>query len=68
VVGEAGSRIPVEFRDEHPETPWFGVVGLRNRLIRGYDDIDYGIVWQILTDDIPSLVVALQEATDDLDS
>ncbi len=62
VVGEAASHIPVEFRDEHPEIPWFGVVGLRNRLIHGYDDVDYDIVWQILADDIPSLVSALQDA------
>jgi len=68
VVGEAASRIPMEFRDEHPEIPWFGVVGLRNRLIHGYDDIDYDIVWQILTGDIPSLVAALQETIDDFDS
>jgi uncharacterized protein with HEPN domain len=68
VVGEAASRTPMEFRDEHPEISWFGVVGLRNRLIHGYDDIDYDIVWQILTGDIPSLVAALQEAIDDLDA
>ena len=68
VVGEAASRIPMEFRDEHPEIPWFGVVGLRNRLIHGYDDIDYDIVWQILADDIPSPIAALQEAINGLDS
>jgi uncharacterized protein with HEPN domain len=68
VIGEAASRIPMEFRDEHPEIPWFGVVGLRNRLIHGYDDVDYDIVWQILADDIPSLIAALQEATNGLDS
>jgi len=68
VVGEAASRIPMDFRDEHPEIPWFGIVGLRNRLIHGYDDVDYDVVWQTLADDIPSLVAALQEAIDGLDS
>jgi uncharacterized protein with HEPN domain len=66
VVGEAASRIPPDFRDEHPEIPWFGVVGLRNRLIHGYDDVDYDIVWRILAEDIPPLVAALEETTSDL--
>lgn len=62
VVGEAASRVPVDYRDEHPEIPWFGVVGLRNRLIHGYDDVDYDIVWRILTEDMPPLVAVLAEA------
>ncbi len=66
VVGEAASRIPLDFRDEHTEIPWFGVVGLRNRLIHGYDDVDYDIVWRILVEDIPSLVTVLEEAISDL--
>jgi uncharacterized protein with HEPN domain len=66
VVGEAASRIPLDFREEHPEIPWFGVVGLRNRLIHGYDEVDYDIVWQILAEDIPALVVALEDAVSEL--
>jgi len=66
VVGEAAGRIPMDFRDSHPEIPWFGVVGLRNRLIHGYDEVDYDIVWQILTEDIPSLITRLDEAISDL--
>jgi uncharacterized protein with HEPN domain len=52
VFGEAASRIPLDSCEEHPEIPWFGVVGLRNRLIHGYDDVDYDIVWRILAEDI----------------
>jgi len=66
VVGEAAGRIPMDFRDSHPEIPWFGVVGLRNRLIHGYDEVDYDIVWRILTEDIPSLITQLEEALSDV--
>lgn len=66
VVGEAAGRIPMDFRDSHPEIPWFGVVGLRNRLIHGYDEVDYDIVWRILTEDIPSLITRLEEAISDV--
>jgi uncharacterized protein with HEPN domain len=66
VAGEAAGRVPMDFRDSHPEIPWFGIVGLRNRLIHGYDEVDYDIVWQILTEDIPSLITRLEEAISDL--
>ena len=60
VVGEAAGRIPMDFRDSHPEIPWLGVVGLRNRLIHGYDAVDFDILWQIIADDLPVLVAILE--------
>jgi len=36
-------------------------VGLRNRLIHGYDAIDFDILWQILTQDLPPLIAALEK-------
>ncbi|HJZ05327.1 MAG TPA: HepT-like ribonuclease domain-containing protein [Patescibacteria group bacterium] len=34
-------------------------MGIRNRLIHGYDAIDFDILWQILTQDLPLLIAAL---------
>ena len=54
VVGEACVRL----REKAPE--WYGkipdapmVVGFRNRLIHGYDDVDDGIVWDIVQNKLP---------------
>ena len=41
VVGEAASRTPAEERAQYPEIPWGPIVGLRNRLIHGYDSVDF---------------------------
>jgi uncharacterized protein with HEPN domain len=60
IVGEAASRIPHEERSRHPEIPWLQIVGLRNRLIHGYDAIDYEILWQILNHDMPELILSLE--------
>lgn len=60
IVGEAANRIPHEERSRHPEIPWIQIVSLRNRLIHGYDAIDYEIVWQILDHDIPELILSLE--------
>jgi uncharacterized protein with HEPN domain len=40
IVGEAAGRVPAEERARHPDIPWIEIVGLRNRLIHGYDSVD----------------------------
>jgi uncharacterized protein with HEPN domain len=40
VIGEASTRLPDEIVERHPEVPWASIVGLRNRLIHGYDRIN----------------------------
>ncbi|HTE84551.1 MAG TPA: HepT-like ribonuclease domain-containing protein [Dehalococcoidia bacterium] len=37
IVGEAANRVPRRERSRLAAVPWEGVVGLRNRLIHGYD-------------------------------
>jgi uncharacterized protein with HEPN domain len=56
IVGEAASRMPAEERGRYPEIPWPEIVSLRNRLIHGYDSVDFDILWQVVTDDLPPLI------------
>ena len=44
VVGEAASRVSEATRKAHPEIPWRKIVGLRNRIVHGYFEIDVGII------------------------
>ena len=37
------------------------IIGLRNRLIHGYDEVDLDIVWQIITADLPPLIKSLEK-------
>jgi uncharacterized protein with HEPN domain len=60
IVGEAANRVPNEERSKHPDIPWTQIISLRNRLIHGYDAIDYEIIWQILRYDLPKLVLSLE--------
>ncbi len=62
IVGEAARRVSDETREAHPEVPWSQIVGLRNRLIHGYDSVDLEILWRILSDDLPRLIEALEDA------
>jgi uncharacterized protein with HEPN domain len=56
MIGEAANRVSPEFQSLHPSIPWSQIIGLRNRLIHGYDDVDMDILWQILKHDLPTLI------------
>lgn len=40
-------------------------MGLRDRLIHGYDIVDFDIPWNIVNDDLPELVVQLRKIVTD---
>ena len=62
IVGEAAGRVPAEERARHLDIPWPDIGGLRNRLIHGYDSVDFDILWHIVSDDLPPLIAALENA------
>ncbi len=62
LVGEAASQVPPEIQQAQPGIPWPKIVGMRNRLIHGYDFIDYGILWDALKFNLPQLLKELDRA------
>ena len=60
VVGEAASRIGEDFKTAHPEIPWRQIIGFRNRVVHVYFEIDLGVVWQIVQEDLPVLISQLE--------
>jgi uncharacterized protein with HEPN domain len=64
IVGEAASQVSEEYRDKHPDIPWKDMVGLRNRLIHGYFDVDLDIVWDTVKTDLPPVVEQLRKLID----
>jgi uncharacterized protein with HEPN domain len=60
IVGEAAARVHEDFRQQHPEIPWRDIADLRNRLIHGYDSINFDILWAILREDMPPLIARLE--------
>lgn len=65
IIGEAASRLSADLRDRHPTIPWSQIIGMRNRLVHAYFDIDYEQVWKTLDEDLPPLVEQLEELLKD---
>jgi uncharacterized protein with HEPN domain len=61
-LGEGASRLSADFRADHPEFPWAEMIGMRNRIVHGYDDVDPNIVWRVSSEDIEPVVAALERA------
>ncbi|MBF0184411.1 MAG: DUF86 domain-containing protein [Magnetococcales bacterium] len=61
LIGEAASHIPQPVREGAPAIPWRQIIATRNRLIHGYLGIDNDILWSIIQDDLPNLLVNLHE-------
>lgn len=60
IVGEAAAGVPPEERERHPVIPWGDVIGMRNKLIHGYDTVDLAILWDTVTNELPGLIRAVE--------
>lgn len=62
IIGEAAVRVSPTIQQNYPLIPWPQIVGLRNRLIHGYDAVDLDILWNIVQSDLPPLIEQLETA------
>lgn len=60
IVGEAANRLSSGLRSRSPEIPWEQIVGMRNRLVHAYFDVDREQVWRTITEDLPPLVAQVE--------
>ena len=65
IVGEAAARVSKPTQERYSDIPWPEIIGLRNRLVHGYDAVDLDILWTIVQDDLPPLVDSLENIVDE---
>jgi len=56
IIGEAASKVTEETKMKFHEIPWKDIIGMRNRLIHGYFDVDIKLVWNTVKNNLPSLI------------
>ena len=66
MLGEAANRITRDFAAAHPEIDWCRIAGTRHRLVHDYDEINYDVLWDAMTKDIPQLRPLIKSLVDAL--
>jgi len=61
IIGEASSRVSADTKKRLPDLPWAEMKGMRNLLIHEYDAIDTEEVWRTVKNDLPPLILMLEE-------
>jgi uncharacterized protein with HEPN domain len=60
IIGEAARKVSEEFKEGHPEIPWYEISGMRNRLVHEYFKVITEKVWEAVVKDIPDLIATLE--------
>lgn len=60
IMDEAASRLSNNARDSVPGIAWRKVTGMRNRLVHDYGNIDYQVVLDVVRDDLPEGIAAVE--------
>lgn len=58
-IGEAARRVTPETQKANPRIPWSEVIGMRHKIVHDYLDVDFDIIWEVVTNDLPGLVKQL---------
>lgn len=62
IVGEAASRLSGPTCAALTDIPWRAIIGMRNRLVHAYFDVDADVLWQSVNDRLPELTQRLEAA------
>jgi len=62
IIGEAAAQVYYDGRKDVPGIPWPSIIGMRNRLIHAYFDVDLDRVWDSVVDDLPPLIAEIETA------
>lgn len=54
IIGEACNKLPNSYYLKYPEMQWSKIIGMRNRLIHGYFDVDIPMLWNTINQIIPT--------------
>ena len=62
IVGEAAAQVSDAGCNDCPDVPWPQIVGMRNRLVHAYFDINADILWDTVLLALPPLLAQLRAA------
>jgi uncharacterized protein with HEPN domain len=61
IFGEAASKLSDETRAAQSAIPWKAIIGMRNRVVHAYFDINAQLVWESATVELPAMLPQLEQ-------
>ncbi len=61
IIGEAIKNISEELKEKYPRVPWKDLAGVRDKLIHHYFGVNLDIVWNIVKEELPGIILQLEE-------
>ena len=61
LIGESASQITDQLKAEHSEIPWRDMIDMRHILVHNDWRVELDVVWDTIKNDIPVLIVQLQQ-------
>ena len=55
VIAEAGAKLHSDYKLTAPDVDWGGLYGMKDKITHAYDQVDYSIVWEVMSEEIPKL-------------
>lgn len=59
-LGELSNKLDADFQERNSAIPWKQLYGLRNRIVHDYEGVNFKLVWEIISEDIPELKQSLE--------
>lgn len=67
IIGEACNALSEGLKQSNPEIPWKSIRGLRNISVHEYFGVDFHLIWEVATIDLPSLKVKIENILKNLE-
>ena len=65
-MGEAAKNVSDELKNAHPHIPWKGMARMRDKLIHHYFGVDYELLWEVVTEEVPRIHELLSNLLENL--
>ena len=60
IIGEAARNLSEDTKRARPDVAWPQIIAMRHRLVHDYSRINARIVWDVIRNELPALVAAIE--------